>query len=184
MADGSNEASDRHLVCVICGKGFVKPRRPGRPAHVCSRACHEERARRVAKQWTADNPERTAQHPSRQPEAKTLYNTAYYAANREREIQRVLAYNRGPGRAAKTALDAARFALTRGAPHAERFTLDEIYERDGHVCHLCRKEVDRRDATMDHVIPVTRGGPHTRANVKLAHRGCNTRKGNRLLPAA
>lgn len=179
MADGSRM---RRLICVVCGAGFEKPLGSGRPAHVCSRACHEERARRRSSDWYYANLDRVALQRSQQSAQKSAYNAAYYQANRESEIQRALEYARGPGRAAKAARDAARFALTRGASHAERFTLDEIYERDGRTCSLCRKPVDRQQATMDHIIPVTKGGPHTRANVKLAHRGCNTRKGNRLLP--
>jgi 5-methylcytosine-specific restriction endonuclease McrA len=124
--------------------------------------------------------------PSRQPDVRREKNVEYYAANREREIERALAYSRGPGRDAKRALDAARYALTRGASSAERFTLDDIFVRDAGICHLCGDLVERHglgslSATMDHVIPVTKGGHHTLENVKLAHRSCNTRKGNKLL---
>lgn len=61
-----------------------------------------------------------------------------------------------------------------------------IFERDNWRCHLCGKTVDRHlngrhplGPTLDHVIPLSRGGEHSRANVALAHRRCNTRKGNR-----
>lgn len=171
----------RQFTCSVCGVGFERPHKQGRPAVVCSEACRLERARRRALEWYEANPDRVALQPSRQVSAVSARNAAYYEANRESEIQRALAYARGPGKSAKAARDSARFALTRGAPNAERFTLDEIYERDGRICHLCSKPVDRQQATMDHVIPVTKGGPHTRANVKLAHRGCNTRKGNRTM---
>lgn len=173
----------RQFVCVVCDLEFERKRKPGRPPTVCSPECRAEDNRRRAKGWYHQNPERAAAQPSRDPKHRKVTYAAWYAANREREIQRCLAYARGPGRDRKRATDAARFALTRGAPNAERFTLDEIFERDGGVCHLCPLPVERRDATMDHVIPVTKGGPHTRANVKLAHRSCNTRKGNRLLAA-
>lgn len=75
-----------------------------------------------------------------------------------------------------------RRALTRGAPDAELFTLDEIYQRDHGICYLCGKEVDHASRTMDHVIPVVLGGPHTRANVRLACRSCNSRKRHFLVP--
>jgi hypothetical protein len=62
----------------------------------------------------------------------------------------------------------------------ESFTLREIAERDGWRCHLCHKKVpDReyaardRDPTMDHLIPLSEGGTHTRLNVALAHNRCN-----------
>jgi 5-methylcytosine-specific restriction endonuclease McrA len=172
----------RRFVCVVCEAEFERERKPGRPPTVCSPECRAEDNRRRAKGWYHANPARIAEHPSRTAPRRKVYYAGYYAANRASEIQRSLAYARGPGRDAKRARDAARFALTRGAPTAERFTLDEIFDRDGGVCHLCLNAVPRVDATMDHVIPVTKGGPHTRANVKLAHRSCNTRKGNRLLP--
>jgi 5-methylcytosine-specific restriction endonuclease McrA len=31
----------------------------------------------------------------------------------------------------------------------------------------------------DHVVPLTKGGSNTPDNVRLAHRGCNSSKGNR-----
>lgn len=62
----------------------------------------------------------------------------------------------------------------------EQFTLREIAERDGWRCHLCGKKVPDRpyrardkDATMDHLVPRSDGGDHTRANVALAHNRCN-----------
>ncbi len=62
-----------------------------------------------------------------------------------------------------------------------------IFERDGWVCQLCCEPVDRTlrsphplSATLDHIIPVTREGPHASANVRLAHHRCNSRKGNKL----
>lgn len=33
--------------------------------------------------------------------------------------------------------------------------------------------------TADHVVPITRGGDHSLANLKPAHNRCNNRKGNR-----
>lgn len=171
----------RRFVCSICGIDFERPNAPGHPPNVCSSECKAERSRRQAKQWFKDNPERVSSHPSRNPEHRSRVFREWYEANREREIQRAVDYAKGAGREAKLARDARRRALRLGSPESEDFTLDEIFERDGGVCHLCSKSVSRRDATMDHVVPLTRGGPHTRVNVKLAHRGCNSRKGDRLV---
>jgi 5-methylcytosine-specific restriction endonuclease McrA len=33
--------------------------------------------------------------------------------------------------------------------------------------------------TVDHIVPLDAGGDDTRANVQLAHRRCNSQKGNR-----
>lgn len=61
------------------------------------------------------------------------------------------------------------------------------------VCALCRRPVDKTlrlgpdgrphplSAEVDEIVPVSRGGsPYERANVQLAHRRCNQRKGNRM----
>jgi hypothetical protein len=62
----------------------------------------------------------------------------------------------------------------------EDFTLREIAERDGWRCHLCGDRVPDRqyeardkDPTIDHLVPISHGGPHTRDNVALAHNRCN-----------
>ena len=72
-----------------------------------------------------------------------------------------------------------REARLRGAVQIERFTKTEIYERDRWICGICRCPVLRGEESIDHVVPVSRGGQHTRDNVRLAHRLCNNRRGNR-----
>lgn len=78
----------------------------------------------------------------------------------------------------------------RHRPDAERFAPREIFERDDWTCHLCGDACDQTArvpsslaATLDHVIPVSLGGPHTRANVRCAHFSCNTRRGTRHVAA-
>ena len=68
----------------------------------------------------------------------------------------------------------------------ESFDPVEIYERDGWVCGICELPVDRALAwpdplsvSLDHIIPVSLDGPHTRANTRCSHLGCNSKRGNR-----
>lgn len=58
----------------------------------------------------------------------------------------------------------------------ERFTTEEIAKRDQWRCHICGKKVRPADLSIDHLIPIVAGGPHTRANVSLAHRRCNSKR--------
>src|SRR5262245_23744624 len=44
------------------------------------------------------------------------------------------------------------------------------------VCAYCRRSVGHRRLTMDHVLPLGRGGRSTRGNVVPACKDCNTRK--------
>jgi 5-methylcytosine-specific restriction protein A len=48
------------------------------------------------------------------------------------------------------------------------------------ICHYCRLQVGRRALTMDHLVPIGRGGRSTRGNVVPACKACNTRKQSAL----
>lgn len=41
-------------------------------------------------------------------------------------------------------------------------------------CHWCKKPLDRYSASLEHVIPIARGGSNHKDNLKLACRPCNT----------
>ncbi len=42
-----------------------------------------------------------------------------------------------------------------------------------HVCYLCGKEIPDSELTIDHILPVSRGGKNNVDNLRLAHRMCN-----------
>jgi 5-methylcytosine-specific restriction endonuclease McrA len=52
-----------------------------------------------------------------------------------------------------------------------------VFDRDGHVCAYCGNRAD----TIDHVRPLSRGGPNSWTNVVAACARCNHRKGDQLL---
>lgn len=64
-----------------------------------------------------------------------------------------------------------------------RFSLDWLGQRDNWKCHICGGKVSRKDASQDHLIPVSHGGPTTEENIALAHRACNSRRGAGRIPA-
>lgn len=57
-------------------------------------------------------------------------------------------------------------------------TLQTLYERDEAICWLCHRFVERDDASRDHIIPRSLGGPNNIDNYALAHAECNSRRGN------
>lgn len=68
-----------------------------------------------------------------------------------------------------------------------RLSCDEIAERDNFVCHICSGLVDMSlprtsglGATVDHVIPLSKGGSDEPDNLRLAHWVCNVRKGSKV----
>ena len=49
------------------------------------------------------------------------------------------------------------------------------------VCHYCQRQVGPRALTMDHVVPLIRGGRSVRGNTVPACKDCNNKKKS-LLP--
>ena len=46
------------------------------------------------------------------------------------------------------------------------------------VCYHCEQQFERDDLTMDHLIPIARGGLTTKKNVVVACKECNSLKKN------
>lgn len=57
---------------------------------------------------------------------------------------------------------------------------DAIYTRDRGICQYTGKKIDRNSATVDHIIPRSKGGENSWANLVLCSRDINSKKGNRL----
>ena len=62
----------------------------------------------------------------------------------------------------------------------------KVFEAEGWKCHICGRPVKRgvnpRDplaASIDHIVPISKGGTHEPSNVRLAHMGCNGKRGAR-----
>lgn len=80
-----------------------------------------------------------------------------------------------------------RYALSRGSEDAESFDYREIFERDDWTCGICSDPVspeiawpDPLSVSLDHIVPVSRGGKHARDNAQCSHLACNVRKGARV----
>lgn len=49
------------------------------------------------------------------------------------------------------------------------------------VCHYCGRSTPPKELTMDHIVPISRGGRSTKGNIVAACKECNTAK-RHLLP--
>jgi 5-methylcytosine-specific restriction endonuclease McrA len=82
---------------------------------------------------------------------------------------------------------AAARRARRQAATTEKFSVAEIFQRDNWTCHLCGSAIDRElrfpdswSASLDHVIPLSKGGAHSRANCAASHLFCNISKKDRV----
>ena len=53
--------------------------------------------------------------------------------------------------------------------------------RSSGVCHYCGRNVGARALTMDHLVPLVRGGRSNKGNVVPACKDCNNEKKHKLL---
>jgi 5-methylcytosine-specific restriction protein A len=54
-------------------------------------------------------------------------------------------------------------------------------KRSGGYCYYCKKKVAPKELTLDHIVPVIRGGKTTKANIVPVCKECNSKK-KYLLP--
>lgn len=73
-------------------------------------------------------------------------------------------------------------------------SLQKLYKRDKGICYICNTKCDYEDyiilngtiicgdyyPSIEHVIPISKGGTDDWENIRLAHRKCNNLKGNRI----
>jgi 5-methylcytosine-specific restriction endonuclease McrA len=62
-----------------------------------------------------------------------------------------------------------------------KFSRGNIYLRDQNRCQYCGRRFPSSELSLDHVVPVSRGGKSHWENVVCACLPCNVKKGNKLL---
>jgi 5-methylcytosine-specific restriction endonuclease McrA len=60
-----------------------------------------------------------------------------------------------------------------------RFSKSNVYLRDSYVCAYCSNTVFKKTATIDHVLPISKGGKTSWDNIVTACMPCNSTKSNR-----
>jgi 5-methylcytosine-specific restriction endonuclease McrA len=167
--------------CYECGTARESNRR-GRCAD-CAAGAQRAYQRSYYTAWKAQNLDHWRE-----------YQKAYYQANRKEKIAYATARNQQNRAVSNEVIrrwkranplkvaeyEGRRRARTRQSRY-EPIEPMRVFDRDGWVCHLCKEPVLRDDASLDHVLPLARGGSHTYDNVATAHVHCNIVRGSKLL---
>ncbi len=121
------------------------------------------------KRWLEANPDkvrqnqkdRTARMSDEERAHRNAYNQTYYAANSDQWT----VYRR------------RREALLAEVEY-QPYTRQEIFERDGGKCRGCHKQLtnEPRAFQIDHIVPISLGGPDIPANLQLMCPKCNRAK--------
>lgn len=60
-----------------------------------------------------------------------------------------------------------------------RWQKSHLIKKYGNICSVCEEPfLNKKEITIDHVIPESKGGLDVIENMKLAHDRCNQLKGN------
>jgi 5-methylcytosine-specific restriction endonuclease McrA len=162
--------------CLVCDVRFVRPgAKQGLPLKYCSAECRD-----VGYRYGDERPCPTCGNMFR-PKKWSGQQVCSMSCRRHPEARIY------PSRKEKvSASDDRRRAQKFGAGY-ERFWRRSIYERDGWICGICGLPVDRSEQpdmhlrpSLDHVVPLSKGGAHSRSNVQCAHWICNSRKTHSL----
>jgi 5-methylcytosine-specific restriction endonuclease McrA len=144
--------------CAECGEEFLADKR--QRMH-CSPACRKAGKRRADLEYQV-------MHPERHSEANRKWRQRH--PDRVREKARVYR---------------ARKMNATIEPVCET----EIFQRDQWTCGICSQSIDPSlkwpdpmSPSIDHIVPLFRGGAHSPANCQASHLRCNVRKGASLTP--
>lgn len=147
-------------------------------------SANKERELERAAKWKRDNAERHKVNMiawrARPENAERLRAiSAQYRAENLEQIKARLRANPQKGR-----LDANRRRARKLAATIGPIDLDLLWVRQCAVCPLCSERIDPApqwpdpmSKSVDHVVPLSKGGTHEQSNLQWTHLVCNIRKG-------
>lgn len=154
------------VVCEVCG-GEVRRSTAGHPRKYCSRSCSNKAVRvRAVAEGRVCSVDGCGRAASSKGLCGSHYSAEWGRLNPDRNSAR-----------------AHRYRARKLAAFVEDVGRIEVLERDGWVCHICGESIGkelefphRLYGTLDHVVPLSKGGLHCLDNVKAAHWICNSLK--------
>jgi len=190
-------------VCEWCGQAFTVPARNAHIARFCSDECrHRSKGHKPMEEYLKEL-EQQKEETARIKEAERKARIKTKACTECGETFETIQPNQ-----LTCSKECSRLRKNRLRRHykEERYnetnlidkdiTVKVLYKRDKGICYICGGKCDFKDHTqinghftagpnypsIDHIIPIARGGMHAWNNVKLAHHKCNSLKSD-ILPS-
>lgn len=160
------------------GKQIRRQKRRWRQANL-------EHARRKSRQWTRDNPDRCRENHAewRKDNRGRIrdYDRRWRDLNRDSYSAYQKAYRKRNPQAALNAASRRRARLAEFAAITKQ-EWRALMSEYGWRCFYCDRVLVRALRTMDHLIPLSRGGRHHVANLMPCCRACNREKNAIVYP--
>lgn len=155
--------------------------------HAEYRERNREKERERSKQYRLKNPEKTKEYYIKNRDRILKYNHEYTQSDHGK---RVIKARRKTDKYKGLKTYSRMKRRNKYLSGDKTITLEKLYERDNGVCKICGGLCDYNDyeiindtiiagnnyPSIDHIVPINKGGSHTWDNVQLSHRLCNCRK--------
>lgn len=191
--------------CEICGAEYWKSN--GKSKY-CSAECKKKGRQATSKKWREDHPEYLRDWREKHPDYVDEWNANHKGYNTERSRKlrdseqrtcnciicgkQFTTYIKHKWTCSK---ECAELRHQKRIPNEQivdaDISLKRLFDRDAGICYLCgglcdwsdrdksRNAIHKMYPSIDHVIPISKGGLHSWENVRLAHVGCNASKRDR-----
>ena len=140
---------------------------------------HPDKAKALSKKWVLANPDYVKAMKRRwrvaNAEKVKAGKRASYARHREKVLKQQREYNKANPQK-RLEHEMRRRARMRNTT-VEPVDYAQILKDSKGVCGICRKPLDLFGMHFDHIIPLSKGGTHTKDNIQVAHAHCNIVKG-------
>lgn len=163
--------------CKVCVKAFQQSIHPKMiEAAYRWRDANPDEAKAAIKNWQKNNPDKVQSYWL--TENSRLKSRNWRAANREksRQAARQWAKDNPVKNAIQTANHKALLNGSEGTYTEAEWT--ELCARYSYLCLCCKEQ---KPLTVDHVIPVTKGGRNDVSNLQPLCKECNSRKGQKTI---
>lgn len=176
----SSDARLIQSVCVICSEAYYHipsgPSQSSGPSHTCSGKCRRVYQDRIK--------------PSLTYRCEAC-NQAFQALKMKSRIYCSTKCRNSASTKKKALVRNTSWRLRQErlkAAKVEKISPCKVFSRDNWTCWICSQPIDRTQrhpeplaATIDHVIPISKGGDHTYSNVRCAHSRCNSVKNSKII---
>jgi len=172
--------------CKSCGKKYRESRKEEQKAYhkryhkenrerICEqqkayREANKERLKAKNKEWVASNKDRVKMCQRAYKVSHVRKSKEYLQLWLKNNVSKPAEYRR------------KRKALKLGTRHVPYRSID-IFERDGWICGICGRKINKQlkhphkySPSVDHIIPLSKGGIDTPINLQASHLECNLRK--------
>ena len=198
--DGTNK------VCEWCGQGFTVPARNAHIARFCSASCRERSKHKSWDEWKLELEKQKEETQKRRAKERAERRKANHrtivcsecgnAVDIYNPHQKTCSPECSKARTKRMARERKDKRFNNANIVDKDISLKTLYKRDKGICYICGGKCDFKDHTrdgsnfisgptypsIDHIIPLARGGKHAWDNVKLAHHLCNAKKSD-ILPS-